>query len=137
MNIELYKLCCENYDKETYRHAMRVVEYAQNDCRYSFYDDYDKEIITDLAMTHDLIEDTNVSYNDLKAIGISDLFITYLKILTHKKYEPYETYVRNIAEFGGIPLLVKCADMKDHLEQKRTLTPHLKEKYFKVLKYLK
>lgn len=135
MNNKLFDLCLCNYDEKTYHHALRVVKYVRDDCRYSFYNSNDKELIDNLAIAHDLVEDTNIDYDDLKSIGMDNNFIYFLKILTHKKYEPYETYIKNIAAIGGIPFLVKSADIKDHLTQEDTLTSHLKNKYNKVLKY--
>lgn len=134
---KMYKICEEHYTKTTFDHARRVEYYAINDCRYYFYEKEDKWFIRALALAHDLIEDTDVDHMFLLDSGFSEEFVQEVDILTHNKNDTYEDYIVNIASYGGRPLIVKCADMKDHLKQKHTLTPRLKEKYSRVLKYLK
>ena len=133
----IFALCEEKYNKKTMEHAKRVEKYTMNDCRYCFYDKEDKWFLRALAIAHDLFEDTDVTPSILLRMNYNTQFITELAHLTRLDNEPYEKYIKQIVEIGGRPLLVKCADMKDHLTQRNTLTPRLKEKYSKVLKYLK
>ena len=134
----IYKLCEEHYNAATLEHAKRVENYVLNDCRYYFYNKEDKWFIRSLALAHDLIEDTDITNEYLESLNLPTEFIHELSILTHNKEKnSYEEYVKNIAAYGGRPLLVKCGDMKDHLKEFHTLTPYLKNKYSKVLKYLK
>ena len=70
---------------------------------------------------------------------IEDEFGRYIRncveVLTHdKEAMSYSEYIDLIMD---CPLpeakLVKHADMRDHLRQKETLTPKLKEKYYEVI----
>lgn len=134
----IYQLCEEHYDKTTLDHAKRVENYVLSDCRYYFYNKEDKWFIRALCLAHDLIEDTDITIDYLKTLNLPIDFINELIILTHDKNKmSYEEYVKWIANYGGRPLLVKCGDMKDHLKEFHTLTPSLKNRYSKVLKYLK
>ena len=59
-----------------------------------------------------------------------------LKDLTHYNDESYEEYINNLFKNGSqCAILVKKADMRDHLIKKETLTPKLKEKYSSVAHY--
>ena len=86
------------------------------------------------GLLHDVVEDSDATLKD-----IEEEFGRYIRncveILTHQKEEmSYPDYIDLIMS-SPLPeaMAVKHADMRDHLKQKETLTPKLKEKYFEVI----
>jgi hypothetical protein len=71
------------------------------------------------ALLHDLFERCPTARRGLLAKGLSPTELKALELLTHSGCEPYEVYVRRIADAPGpagrIARLVKLADLDDHL----------------------
>lgn len=138
MNInrlsKVLKFCCKKYDNKTFSHCIRVANYAiENPILYT---EENKENIYILAMFHDLLEDTDTTYEELVNVsGMSEEFLrSQLGVLTKNKNESYIDYIKRLKESGyRWAYIVKLADMKDHLMQKETLTDKLKEKYWEAL----
>ena len=141
MDKEFYilvkELAREHYSAETYEHAKAVLLYTKNDTRYAFYSKEDKIFLSALALAHDLIEDTDLTLDDFIAMGFPHDFIIELEMLIHSSDVPYIDYIKSIVAYGGRPLIVKCADIKDHLMREDTLTKTLKTRYNKILPLLK
>lgn len=74
-----------------------------------------------LGYLHDVLEQSDTTVNELRAIGVTDVEATALELLTHDPQETYEAYVRRIASAGGEPgrlaRMVKLVDLDDHLRQ--------------------
>ena len=113
---------------DKYEHTLRVINYArelQGSCGT------DAVVV---AALHDVVEDSDVTLDE-----IEEKFGKYIRncvnVLTHEKeFETYPQYIDRIMD-SKLPeaIVVKHADMRDHLRQKETLTPRLKEKYFEVI----
>lgn len=130
--LEVAKICKEYYPSNIYEHAKKVEEYVILDSRYALLSVEEQWLIRAVALAHDLLEDTNCTKNILKEIDKD--FSIYVNELTHNKNISYYNYVKNIIESNHyISIIVKTADIKDHLMRKKTLTPRLKEKYAKVI----
>ena len=129
---EVLKICAEWYDYETLIHCVRVTQNLRNDMLFQFVPEENQNDLKALAICHDLLEDTEIAnsedFNRLIKLGVS---IPKLKILTRNKNDSYDKYVQ-ICLSNPDTRIVKCADMRDHLSQKDTLTPRLKDKYDKV-----
>lgn len=117
---------------DKYEHSLRVLEYAHNTAKI-YMSGLTTEVLI-VAILHDVVEDSDVTLKD-----IEEEFGRYIRncveVLTHDKENmSYPEYIDLIM---NCPLpearAVKHADMKDHLAQKETLTPKLKEKYFEVI----
>lgn len=69
------------------------------------------EISCTCALLHDVVEDTDITMEDLTDMGFPQEVTDVLKLLTHEKGIPYMDYVRNLA---GNPTArkVKMADLK-------------------------
>jgi (p)ppGpp synthase/HD superfamily hydrolase len=66
-----------------------------------------------VALLHDVVEDTPLTFEDLRESGISDDVITALKLLTHEKEVPYMDYVQRIKDSGNeVAIAVKLADLR-------------------------
>jgi len=73
----------------------------------------DDEALIAAALLHDVVEDTDISFEMLSSQGISEEVITALKLLTHGELTPYMEYIQNIKDSGNrIALAVKLADLK-------------------------
>lgn len=134
---KIIELCANNYEPKTFKHCLRVANYvADSVCLTS---NTQQDIAFVFAMCHDLLEDTSVSVKDISKItGYNEDFINnILGALTKKKSETYIDYIKRLKTNNSIyPYIIKLADMKDHLNQKETLTDKLKEKYWEALPYL-
>ena len=58
--------------------------------------DTEYEICT--ALLHDVIEDTNMTIQDLREEGFPDEIINAINVLTHRKNQPYTKYINNIKQ---------------------------------------
>ena len=131
-------VCSSYYDSKKRSHCSQVEQYLCDDPRMWFLDEEDQWLARAVAFAHDLIEDTDCTYDELlkDVHGEFDRaeLETCIRLLTHiKKKESYYTYVRKICESGHpIAIMVKCADMKDHLRRQETLTEKLRLKYAQV-----
>ena len=98
------------------------------------------EISTVCALLHDVIEDTDITFDDLLSHGFPIEVIEILKLLTHKDGMDYMDYVRNIAK-NPIARAVKLADLKHNSDLTRLDTPtewdlRRQNKYIEALKIL-
>ena len=128
-----HRIAKDALPEDKYIHTCRVVNYTEEICARESISGDTHSLCIVLALLHDVIEDSDVTYDD-----IEDAFGTHVAncvdVLTHiKEKETYEDYIDRIFLSVHPVQIVKRADMKDHLLQKETLTPKLKEKYLGVL----
>lgn len=64
-----------------------------------------------VALLHDVVEDTDITFEQLKEEGFGDDIIFAIKLMTHQKGVPYFDYVRAIKE-NPIAKSVKLSDLK-------------------------
>ena len=70
------------------------------------------------ALLHDVVEDTSVTFEELKDEGFSDEVLTALKCLTRTEDEEYETFIRRVAT-NPLAIKVKIQDLKDNMDVSR------------------
>ena len=76
------------------------------------------------ALLHDVIEDTDVTYSDLKNIGYNNDVIEVLKILTKIKGEDYRDYIDRIIESDNIHAMnIKLSDLRHNMDLGRIINP--------------
>lgn len=76
------------------------------------------------ALLHDVVEDTDVTFNDLKEVGFDDEIIEILTILTKNKGEDYKKYIDRIISSGNIHALnIKLADLTHNMDITRIKNP--------------
>ena len=56
---------------------------------------FDPELAA-IAVLHDVVEDSNITFEKLKQAGMSDRVIAALKLLTHQPKQLYDDYVQQI-----------------------------------------
>jgi hypothetical protein len=71
------------------------------------------------ALLHDLYERCPAAHRQLRGKDLTRTELEALELLTHAPDEPYEVYVRRIADAPGpagrLARIVKLADLGDHL----------------------
>ena len=78
-----------------------------------------------VAWLHDVLEDTAVSKYDLMVYGVPADVIEAVEILTKKKNQPYEEYLKVVKE-NVMAKAVKIADLKANLADSPTKNQILK-----------
>ena len=76
------------------------------------------EMTTVCALLHDVVEDTDCTFEDLENMGFPDEAIDALKKLTHAEGVDYMDYVREISE-NPIARSVKIADLRHNSDLSR------------------
>ncbi len=99
-----------------YNHLLKV---------YANVDNYDEKII---ALLHDVVEDTEVTFDDLKVYGYPENILEALRVLTKKKGEYYPDYIERIIDSNNIQALnVKLADLKHNVDINRIENPTIND----------
>ena len=78
------------------------------------------------AVLHDVVEDTNITLDDLKAYGFSDEVITALACLTKQHGESYNGFISRVLT-NEIACRVKLADLADNMDLTRIQNPSAKD----------
>src|SRR4051812_21862726 len=73
-----------------------------------------------VAVLHDVIEDTPVTADDLRAAGFSEAVVAAVVCVTHRRDEPYADYVVR-CKGNDIARRVKVADLEDNSRLDRTI----------------
>lgn len=71
-----------------------------------------------VALLHDVVEDTDITFEELQKIGFNDDIIVALKLMTHDERVPYMDYIREIRN-NPIAAKVKLADLKHNSDLTR------------------
>ena len=88
---------------------------------YGGVSSYNEKII---ALLHDIVENTDITFQDLKDYGYSDLIIDAIKCLTKKKGEYYPDYIDRIINSNNkLAMNVKISDLKHNMDIKKIKNP--------------
>lgn len=93
-----------------------------------------------VGVLHDVVEDTSITFDDLRGEGFGDDVIFPLELLTKEPGADYELYVQRLA-VNACSRAVKKADLFDNLDLTGLQNPSRKriltiEKYGRALLYL-
>lgn len=81
-----------------------------------------------VALLHDVIEDKDVTKEDLIEVGFPDKIVNDVLILTRVKSIDYNDYIENIIEKGSVEALnVKLADVENNMDISRINNPTVKD----------
>lgn len=94
----------------------------------------DTDIEKAVAYLHDVVEDTKISFDDLKEYGFPNQIIEAVKALTKQKNESYDVYIDRVIK-NPIAKKVKLADMKHNSDITHIKNPSQKD-YDRCQKYL-
>ena len=92
---------------------------------FHFAEQMEDEDTTIVALLHDVVEDTNYTIEDLKAMGFSEKVCDAIALMTHDPDVPYLDYVAQV-KLNPIARAVKLADLRhnsdvtrlDHVDEK-------------------
>lgn len=92
------------------------------------------------AVLHDVLEDSDVTVDDLRADGFPDAVIDAVALLTKPEAEDYEAYVARVVR-NPLALRVKVADLEDNCDLSRIPSPTGKdharvERYRRALRFI-
>ncbi len=93
-----------------------------------------------VAYLHDVVEDTEITLEDLKEMGFTYRIVNSIRILTKSKDISYEDYLKSVKKDSNA-WHVKMADIKHNMDISRIPEPTAKdfariEKYKKALAFL-
>lgn len=129
------KIASENHygqkDKASDPYILHLIHVMNN------VDELDVKIV---AVLHDILEDTDITKEDLFEYGFSKNIVDAIELLTKPKKQEYMTYIKNLSE-NSIARKVKLVDLKHNMDLTRLeniTEKDLKrvEKYFKAYKFL-
>ena len=91
-----------------------------------------------IAWLHDVVEDTSTTLEDLRKAGFDAGTLAGVDLLTRRRGERYQEYIRRIAEAGDPDArAVKLADLRDHLEHHpEAIGASLRRRYEEALRTL-
>jgi len=73
-----------------------------------------------VALLHDALEDSDISLDQLKKLGMTDDQLRAMQALTKRPGEEYEAYITRLMQTGGpIAREVKLADLEDNMDIRR------------------
>ena len=98
------------------------------------------EVTTCVALLHDVVEDSDMTFEELEKLGFGGEIIDALRLLTHADDVPYMDYVREIKK-NPVSAAVKRADLMHNSDMTRLDVVTEKdlqraEKYKKALEIL-
>jgi (p)ppGpp synthase/HD superfamily hydrolase len=93
-----------------------------------------------VALLHDVVEDSEVTFEELANKGFPKKILKAVELLTKTENKPYEDYIQEIKK-NELARVVKLADLKDNMNISRlkTLTEYDKlriKKYRAAYKFL-
>lgn len=89
-------------------HPLKVMHYLKTD---------DEELMC-IALAHDVIEDTSVTYRDLREAGMTERIIAGIKALTKQPGQTYEEYKAGV--FANVDAMrVKMCDLRHNTDIRR------------------
>ncbi len=101
------------------------------------------EVTTTAALLHDVVEDTDYTFDDLEKMGFATEVIAALRLLTHDDAVPYFDYVAALKD-NPIARAVKLADLAHNSDLSRLAPEEIteralsrQEKYKKAMEILK
>ena len=129
------KLCFEAHKEQTDKSGMPYVFHP-----FYLASQMTDETSTVVALLHDVVEDTEITFEDLKQMDFPDEVIEALTLLTHEEGVPYMEYIKKIKE-NETAKKVKLADLRHNSDLSRLdeITPKALErqqKYLSAIKFL-
>jgi len=88
-----------------------------------------------VALLHDVIEDTNITLEDIKSYGFNNNILEALKVITHDKNINYIDYINKISK-NKLATKIKIRDLKHNIDISRIPNP-TEEDYNRVNQYKK
>ena len=136
MTKKALKLCFDVHKEQVDKSGLPYVFHP-----FHLAEQMDTEETTVVALLHDVVEDSELTLDDLRQMGFGDAVIAALALLTHDPAVEYMDYVRAIKD-NPIARAVKLADLRHNSDLTRLDTVDEKalarrEKYLQAMTLLK
>lgn len=121
--VEAHKNQTDRYQAPYLMHVMRVMMRGKTE----------EEKIC--GILHDVVEDTEWTFEDLKKEGFTDAMIEALRCLTKGENEPYDDYISRV-KTNKLAIAVKLNDLEDNMDVRRMpqMEPNDVDRFNKYLK---
>ncbi|MBU4438002.1 MAG: GTP pyrophosphokinase [Acetobacterium sp.] len=87
----------------------------------------DNELERICAVLHDVVEDSTITFEDLRKEGFSEIVLAVLDCLTKRDGENYEAFIGRILK-NKTACRVKLADIEDNMDLSRIENPTEKDR---------
>ena len=136
MTKKALKLCFDVHKEQVDKSGLPYVFHP-----FHLAEQMETEDTTIVALLHDVVEDSELTLDDLRQMGFGDAVIAALALLTHDPAVEYMDYVRAIKD-NPIARAVKLADLRHNSDLTRLDTVDEKalarrEKYLQAMTLLK
>ena len=136
MTKKALKLCFDIHKEQVDKSGLPYVFHP-----FHLAEQMETEDTTIVALLHDVVEDSDLTLEDLRQMGFSDTVIAALALLTHDPAVEYMDYVRAVKD-NPIARAVKLADLRHNSDLTRLDTVDEKalarrEKYLQAMTLLK
>lgn len=123
-------------DKMGKRYVDHPVTVAAN-CKKWAKDPKEQETLISVALLHDVLEDTKLTSEKLRMLGVSDVVIETVEAITRNEGERYFDYINRVKQ-NKLARIVKIEDLRHNLDPCRRagLTSSLQKRYEKALDML-
>ena len=116
MTKKALKLCFESHKEQLDKSGMPYVFHP-----FHLAEQMTDENTTVVALLHDVVEDTDYTFEDLAQMGFSAEIIEALRLMTHNDETPYMEYVARL-KHNPITRAVKLADLAHNSDLTRLET---------------
>lgn len=107
------KLCFEAHKDQLDKSEMPYVFHP-----FHLAEQMTDEDTTIVALLHDVVEDTDYTFTDLRKMGFSEKVLEAIALMTHTDDTPYLDYVARLKE-NPIAKTVKLADLRHNSDMTR------------------
>lgn len=107
------KLCFEAHKDQVDKSGLPYVHHP-----FHLAEQMETEDTVIVALLHDVVEDTEYTLDDIRAMGFPERIVEALSYMTHDDAVPYLDYVAKIKE-NPIATAVKLADLKHNSDLSR------------------
>lgn len=111
------KLCFEVHKNQTDKSGMPYVFHP-----FHLAEQMKDEYTVCTALLHDVVEDSNVTPEDLRNYGFPDEVVNAVALMTHEENVTYFDYVRKI-KTNPVAAAVKLADLEHNMDLTRIDNP--------------
>ena len=122
------KLCFEAHKDQVDKAGMPYVFHP-----FHLAEQMTDEDSTVVALLHDVVEDSNYTFDDLLFLGFDTLIVDALRLLTHGDSDPYMDYIAKI-KTNPIARAVKLADLAHNSDLSRLEPDAIDDKTLKRVK---
>lgn len=90
----------------------------------------DNEEQITVGFLHDVVEDSDMTLEDIRKAGFNESILDSLALLTHSHNEPYDEYIERIISSGNLTAIhVKLNDLVSNISRNDRKTP-VKERIY-------